>query len=50
MSNSFKKLNNQLANLLHIMYVCLNVCKQMIDSKLLLLHNNNSNHLTVCKK
>ena len=27
-------------NLLHIMYIYLNVCKQMTDVKLLLLHSN----------
>ena len=32
------------------MYIHLNVCKQMIDVKLLLLHSNTWNHLTVCKK
>ena len=26
------------------------MCKQMIDVKLLELHNNTWNHLTVCKK
>ena len=31
------------------MYIYLNVCKQMIDVKLLLLHSNTLNYLTVCK-
>ena len=31
------------------MYIYLNVCKQMTDVKLLLLHSNTWNHLTVCK-
>ena len=37
-------------NLLHIMHICLNVCKQMTDVKLLLLHGDTQNHLTVCKQ
>ena len=37
-------------NLLHIKRIYLNVCKQMIDVKLLLLHNNSRNHLTLCKQ
>ena len=32
------------------MYIYLNVCKQMTDVKLLLLHSNTWNHLTVCKQ
>ena len=36
-------------NLLH-MHIYLNVCKQMTDVKLLLLHSNSGNHLTVCKQ
>ena len=32
------------------MYIYLNVCKQMTDVKLLLLHNNTWNNLTVSKK
>ena len=32
------------------MYVYLNVCEQMIAVKLLQLHGNTRNHLTVCKK
>ena len=32
------------------MYIHLNVCKQMIDVKLLLLHRNIWNHLTLCKE
>ena len=32
------------------MYIYLNVYKQMIDVKLLLLHSNTWNHLAVCKK
>ena len=37
-------------NLLHIIHIYLNVYKQMIDVKLLLLHSNSGNHLTVCKQ
>ena len=32
------------------MYIYLNVCKQMTDIKLLLLHRNTWNNLTVCKQ
>ena len=32
------------------MYIDLNVFKQIIDVKLLQLHNNISNYLTVCKQ
>ena len=32
------------------MYIHLNVCKQMTDVELLLLHSNIWNHLTVCKQ
>ena len=32
------------------MYIHLTVCKQMTDVKLLLLHSNTWNHLTVEKK
>ena len=32
------------------MYIYLNLCKQMTDVKLLLLHSNIWNHLMVCKK
>ena len=32
------------------MYIHLNVFKQMADVKLLLLHSNAWNHLTVCKQ
>ena len=32
------------------MYIYLNMCKQMTDVKLLLLHSNNLNYLTVCKQ
>ena len=32
------------------MYISLNVCKQMTDVKLLLLHSNTWNQLTVCKQ
>ena len=38
------------ANDLHIVHVRLKICKQMTDVKLLLLHSNTRNHLTVCKK
>ena len=32
------------------MYIYFNVCKQMTDVKLLLLHSNTWNHLTMCKQ
>ena len=32
------------------MYIYSNVCKQITDIKLLLLHNNTWNHLNVCKQ
>ena len=32
------------------MYIYLNVCKQMTDVKLLVLHSNTWNHLSVYKK
>ena len=32
------------------MYIDLNVCKQMTEGKLLLLHSNTWNHLAVCKQ
>ena len=35
-------------NLLHIILIYLNVCKQMTDVKLLLLHSNSENYLAVC--
>ena len=44
---SFK---NKITNNLSHMYNYLNVCKQMIDIELFLLHSNTWNHLTVCKK
>ena len=31
------------------MYIYLNVCKQMTDVKLLVIHRNTWNNLTVCK-
>ena len=34
-------------NLLHIICIYLNVCKQMTDVKFLLLHSNSYNNLTV---
>ena len=37
-------------NLWHIIHIYLNVCKQMTDVNLLLLHNNSGNHLTVCEQ
>ena len=37
-------------NLLRIIPIYLNVCKQMTNVKLLLLHSNSRNHLTVCKQ
>ena len=32
------------------MYIYLNVCKQIIDVKLLLLYSNAWNHLIACKQ
>ena len=32
------------------MYIPLHVCKRMTDVKLLLLHKNTRNHITVCKQ
>ena len=45
-SDSFK---NEITDK-HIMYIYLNVSKQMTDVKLSLLHSNTWNHLTMCKK
>ena len=42
---SLKFLNG---NLLHNLYIYLNMCKQMSDVKLLLLKSNSGNNLTVC--
>ena len=44
------KWNYRLTNLLHVMYIYLNVCKQMIDVKLLLVHSSARDSLTVCKQ
>ena len=50
-SNSFKnEITYKLFTYKSYMYIYLNVCKQMADVKLLLLHSNTWNHLTVCKK
>ena len=37
-------------NLLHIIHIYLNVCKQMTDVNLLLLHSNSGNHTAVCEQ
>ena len=37
-------------NLLYIIPIYLNVCKEMTDIKLLLLHSNSRNNLTVCEQ
>ena len=37
-------------NFLHIIRIYLNVSKQMTNVKLLLLHSNSRNNLTVCKQ
>ena len=37
-------------NFLHIIHIYLNVYKQMTDVKLLLLHSNSGNQLTVCEQ
>ena len=42
--NKFKSITN----LLHRMYICLNVFKQMTDVELLRLHTSFWDHLTVC--
>ena len=34
-------------NLLYIIHIYLNMCKQMTDVKLLLLHSNSGNHLAM---
>ena len=47
LSSSLTFLN---VNLLHIIRIYLNMCKQMTDVKLLLLHSNSENHLTVWKQ
>ena len=47
-SNSFK--NEITDKLISNMYIYLNVCKQMTDDNLLLLHSNAWNHLPVCKQ
>ena len=39
-----------IVNLLHIVHIYLNMCKQMTDVKLLLLHSNSGNHLIMCKQ
>ena len=49
-SNSFKSGSYRKINIIDIMYNYLNVCKQMTDVKLLLLHCNTWNHLTVGKQ
>ena len=47
-SNSFR---NEITNELNsYMYIYLAACKQMTDVKLLLLHSNTWNHLTVYKQ
>ena len=50
-SNSFKNeyTHKLFANKAY-MYIHLNVCKQMIDDRLLLLHRNAWNYLNVYKK
>ena len=49
-SNPFKNEITKKLIVLYIMYIYLNVCKQMTDIQLLLLHSNTWNHLTVCKQ
>ena len=42
---------NKITNKLISYISCMpNVCKQMTDAKLLLLHSNTLNHLTLCEK
>ena len=48
--NTFKKEIYWQIDFFHIMYIYLNPCKQMTDVKLLVLHINTWNHLTVCKQ
>ena len=48
-SNSFKNEIYWQTILLHIMCTYLNMCKQM-TVKMLLLHNNTWNQLTLCKQ
>ena len=44
------KSKNETTNHLHITYIYLNVCKQMTNVKLLLVHGSAVDHLTVCKQ
>ena len=47
--NSFKnKITDKLIS--YILYIYLNVCKQMIDAKLWLLCSNTWKHIAVCKQ
>ena len=49
--NSFKnQITYKLVTYKSFMYTYLNVCKQMTDVKLFLLHSNTWNHLTVYQK
>ena len=47
--NACTKMSGNILNAPH-MYIHWNLSKQMTDVKLLLLHSNTWNHLTVCKK
>ena len=50
-SNSFKnEITYKLFTHKSCMYINLNECKQMTDVKLLLLHSNSWNLLSVCKQ
>ena len=50
-SDSFKnEINYKLFPYKLYMYIRLNVYKQMTDVKLLFLHSNTWNHLTLCKQ
>ena len=50
-SNSFKnEITRKLLTYKSYMYMYLNVCKQMIDVRLLLSHINTWNYLTVCQQ
>ena len=50
LSQLISLLNFLNVNLLHIINIYLNMCKQMTDVKLLLLHSNSGNHLAVCEQ
>ena len=44
------KSKNKITDLSHILYIYLNVCKQVTDVELLLVHSSIQDCLTVCKQ